>query len=261
MRLKNFYICITALFFTCIASLSFAEEKRVIKIGTEGAYPPFNYTDDQGNLVGFDIDIANALCQELNAQCKFVPYEWDKIIDGLIEKKFDAIIASMSITEERKKRVSFSEKYYQTPARILIPKSMANDYVINGLRGKRIGVQRSTTHSSYLMDQHPNDVRIVLYARQDNANKDFANGEIEALLADSLALHEVFFKDNSKQESIFFGPELNDPKWFGEGAGVAVRQGEEALAQEFTDAIKSIREKGIYQQINAKHFPFDIYGE
>src|SRR6187402_1911569 len=131
-------------------SLGAARAQEVLKIGTEGAYPPFNNLTADGKLVGFDIDIANALCDEMKVKCEFVTQDWDGIIPALQAGKFDAIIASMSITDERKQKVDFTHKYYNTPPAIAVPKdSPIKEATEAGLEGKTLGAQSSTTHSNY----------------------------------------------------------------------------------------------------------------
>src|SRR5215510_3181674 len=130
-----------------VAALAFAvgsanAQDKVLKIGTEGAYPPFNNLTSDGKLVGFDIDIANALCDEMKVKCTFVAQDWDGIIPALQAGKFDAIVASMSITEERKKKVAFTNKYYDTPASFIAAKdTKITDFSPAGLKGKVIGTQ------------------------------------------------------------------------------------------------------------------------
>ena len=122
-----------------------------IRIGVEGAYPPFSEETSSGDLVGFDIDIAKALC----AECPLVKQDWDGIIPALLARKYDAIIALMSITEERKKKVDFTNKYYNTPARFVLAKGSAMEFTEAGMAGKRVGVQRGTTHNNYITDNSP----------------------------------------------------------------------------------------------------------
>src|SRR5262245_41140975 len=133
-----------------LATAAPAQDKRKVKIGTEGAYPPFNSIDTSGELVGFDIDIAKALCDAANFECEFVVQDWDGIIPGLIAKKYDAIIASMSITDERRKAVDFTDKYYNTPAKFVAAEGAGFDISPEGLAGKAIGVQRATIHENFV---------------------------------------------------------------------------------------------------------------
>jgi lysine-arginine-ornithine-binding protein len=236
-----------------------AQDKRKVKIGTEGAYPPFNSIDTDGKLVGFDIDIANALCQAANFECEFVVQDWDGIIPGLIAKKYDAIIASMSITDQRKEVVDFTEKYYQTPAKLVAAKGSEFDISPEGLAGKVVGVQRATIHENFLRGEFP-EVEVRTYATQDEANADLVSGRLDLVMADSVALLDGFLKTDAGQDFEFVGPGYADPKYHGEGAGIAIRKGEDDLRAAFNEAIDQIRADGTYQAINEKYFDFDVYG-
>jgi lysine-arginine-ornithine-binding protein len=236
-----------------------AQDKRQVKIGTEGAYPPFNSIDTNGELVGFDVDIAKALCDAANFECEFVVQDWDGIIPGLIAKKYDAIIASMSITPQRKEVVDFTDKYYQTPAKFIAAKGSEFDFSPEGLAGMAIGVQRATTHENFVRAQFPEaDVRS--YATQDEANADLTSGRLDLVMADSVALSDGFLATEEGQDFEFVGPDYYDPKYHGEGVGIAIRKGEDDLRTAFNEAIDKIRADGTYQAINEKYFDFDVYG-
>ncbi|MGH6897481.1 MAG: ABC transporter substrate-binding protein [Geminicoccaceae bacterium] len=236
-----------------------AQDKRQVKIGTEGAYPPFNSIDTDGKLVGFDIDIANALCAAANFECEFVIQDWDGIIPGLIAKKYDAIVASMSITEQRKEVVDFTDKYYNTPAKFVAPKGAGLDISPEGLAGKAVGVQRATIHENFLRGEFP-EVDVRAYATQDEANADLVSGRVDLIMADSVALLEGFLKTDAGQDFEFVGPDYSDPKYHGEGAGIAIRKGEDDLRATFNEAIDKIRADGTYEAIAEKYFEFDVYG-
>lgn len=229
-----------------------------IKIGTEGAYPPFNFKDASGQLKGFDVDIAKALCAQMKAECSFVAQDWDGIIPALLAKKYDAIIASMSITDERKKKVDFTNKYYSTPAKFVTgKKSGIKDVTPAGLKGKTIGAQGSTIHSNFLEDLYKGST-IKLYKTQDEVNADLASGRLDALLADSAVMLE-WLKKKEGSCCTYVGPGFNDPKYFGIGAGIAIRKGEGKLRDSFNKAIKAIIANGTYKKINDKYFPFSVY--
>ena len=242
-----------------------AQAQDVVRIGTEGAYPPFNSIDENGNLVGFDIDIANALCDAAGYTCEFVVQDWDGIIPGLLAKKYDAIIASMSITAERAEQVDFTNKYYNTPAKFIKPKGMDLDIPEDvaaanaALAGMKVGVQRATIHENFIRDNFP-DVEVVVYATQDEANLDLANGRVDLVMADSVALDEGFLQTDNGADFEFVGPDYNDPRWHGEGAGIAVRKGEPELLAGLNAALAQILADGTYKAINDKYFDFDVYG-
>jgi lysine-arginine-ornithine-binding protein len=253
--LKLTFAAIAAL--VLAASVSSAEMKK-LRIGTEGAYPPFNSYDTDKNLVGFDIDIAKALCEKMKADCEFVAQDWDGIIPALLANKYDAIIASMSITEERMKKVDFTSKYYNTPARFIAAKGAGiKDIGPDGLKGKVLGAQSSTTHSSYLEDIYK-DAEIKLYKTQDEANLDLVSGRVDLVLADSIVLYEwMKTKDGACCE--YVGDAVESEKHFGKGAGIALRKGEDELKGMLNKAIAEIIADGTYKTINDKYFPFSIY--
>ncbi|MEQ8603390.1 MAG: ABC transporter substrate-binding protein [Marivibrio sp.] len=239
--------------------VSAASAQDTLRIGVEGAYPPFSEKTASGELVGFDIDIANALCAEMNVECTLVEQDWDGIIPALQAKKYDAIIASMSITPDRQKVVDFTNKYYQTPAKFAAEEGVDWADTPEGLAGKTIGVQRGTIHDDYVSALYT-DSEIKRYATQDEAYLDLQAGRVDAILADSIAVSDGFLKTEAGEGYAFFGGDHTDPQYFGEGAGIAVRKGEDELRQKLNDAIAAIREDGTYKEINDKYFEFDIYG-
>ncbi len=226
-----------------------------LNICVEGAYPPFSYTTESGSVAGFDIDIANALCDNLGYDCTLVKTGWDGIIPALLERKCDAIIASMAITPERKQVVDFSMKYYNTPARFVGREGMTMD----NLNGAVVGVQRGTVHHEYMRGEHPT-VDLKLYGSQDEAFLDLAAGRIDAVMGESIASATGFLETEAGEGFAFFGPPISMPKYHGIGAGIAVRQGEEDLRNAISHAIGELRADGTYQKINQKYFDFDIFG-
>ncbi|MDX1737698.1 MAG: lysine/arginine/ornithine ABC transporter substrate-binding protein [Alphaproteobacteria bacterium] len=230
-----------------------------LRIGVEGAYPPFSEKTASGELIGFDIDIANALCEEMKKDCEMVEQDWDGMIPGLLSKKYDAIIASMSITPERQKKIDFSAKYYNTPAKFAAKAGAFADDKPATLAGKVIGVQSATIHADYAKAMYK-DSDIREYGTQEEVYLDLTAGRLDAILADSIAIDDGFLKTDNGAGYAFFGMDHTDTAFFGEGAGVGVRKGEEDLREAFSKAIKAIRANGKYKAINDKYFEFDIYG-
>ena len=241
-------------------ALAQAPDWKKIRIGVEGAYPPFSEVGPDGKLKGFDIDIAMALCAEMKAECTLVPQEWDGIIPALQSRKFDAIVASMAITEERLKVVNFTHKYYSTPSRLVAKAGARLDASAAGLKGKRIGVQRSTIQDRFATATFTGS-EIVRYAKADEAYLDLAAGRVDLMLADTLAIDGGFLKKPQGKGFAFFGPDFDDPKFFGTGSGIAVRKADDALKAKFDAAIKAVRANGVYKKINDKYFDFDVYGK
>ncbi|MEM9222271.1 MAG: ABC transporter substrate-binding protein, partial [Pseudomonadota bacterium] len=229
------------------------------RIGTEGAYPPFNFFDADNNLIGFDVDIAKALCAEMNAECTFVAQDWDGIIPALRANKFDAIIASMSITPERDKVVDFSNKYYNTPPAIAVPKdSDLAEATAESLDGMVLGAQSATTHANYA-EKYFGESDLRRYGSPEEYKLDLASGRIDAAIDDVVVLSEWLETEDGACCKILttLTPdiEINGP-----GAGIAIREGETELRDKFNAAIDAIRANGTYDTIRAKYFEFDVYG-
>lgn len=248
---------ILALFFLSAG----AHAEDVVRIGTEGAYPPFNYIDKDGNLQGFDIEIAEALCEAAEMECTFVTQSWDGMIPALLARKYDAIIASMSITEERKERVDFTKKYYQTPARFVTHKDADIEITKEDLRGKTVGVQRATVSANFINDNFSDILTIRSYDTQEEANMDIVSNRLDLLFADAVVLQNGFLETEPGADYEFVGPSYTDEEWFGEGIGIALRKGEDELREKFNKAIIQIRRDGTYKEINDKYFDFDVYGD
>jgi polar amino acid transport system substrate-binding protein len=252
MSLKH--IAISALVVLSATVGAAAKDWSTIRIGTEGAYPPFNFIDSNQQLQGFDIDIAKAVCENLKATCTFVAQDWDGIIPALQSGKFDAIFASMSITDERKKVVDFSRPYYNTPsAFIAVKNSGIKDVSAEALKGKTLGAQSSTIQSGYLEATYPGfDVKF--YPTQDEVNLDLIAGRIDALLVDKVVGMDWLTKaDGACCEVV--GPDIP----LGGGVGAAVRKEDTDLRDAISKAIEAIKADGTYEKINAKYFPFSIW--
>ncbi len=249
---------LTALTFGPIVS---ASDWDKVRIGVEGAYPPFSFVTASGELQGFDIEIARALCDEIGAECTLVQQDWDGIIPALLARKYDAIIASMSITEERKKKVAFTNKYYSTPAKFAQAKGAGIEISAEGLKGKTVGVQRATIHDNFVTSTFGDAVDIRRYGSQDEAYLDAVAGRLDLLLADSVAMADGFLNTPDGEGWEFVGPGYTDPEFFGDGAGIAVRKKDQDLVDKLNAAIDAIRANGKYQEINDKYFEFDVYGE
>ncbi len=250
-----------ALALACAAAFSMtpANAAEKLRIGTEGAYPPFNFIDTAGKIGGFDVDIGLALCAKMQAECEVVAQDWDGIIPGLVAKKYDMIIASMFITEERKKQVAFSDPYYMAAMTHVAAKGAGITAFTNeALKGKVIGAQAGTTQAEYIAAVYP-DAEIKLYPTQDEANLDMANGRLDMEVGDMLPMLDWVTKNNDGKCCELIGEPITDPKFVGEGVGIALRQDDNALREKLNKALADIRADGTYKTINDKYFSIDVY--
>lgn len=244
-----------------IASSAHAGEWKKIRIGVEGAYPPFSSITSDGKLVGFDIDIAKALCQEMGAECVMVKQDWDGILPALLARKYDAIIASMSITAERKKKVAFTNPYYFSLVRFVRKKGSGIEITPESMKGKTVGVQRASTWDNFITGEFAGTVKIKRYATQDEAYMDAVAGRVDLLLANTIAVDEGFLKTDKGKDFEFVGLTYTDPKYFGEGVGIACRKKDKDLVDKFNKALAAIIKNGTYKKINDKYFDFNLLGK
>lgn len=254
-------ICLVAAAFAALTSaVSAATPELKLTIGTEGAYPPFNSVGPDGSLVGFDIDIAKALCAEMGADCTFVTQDWQGIIPALQSGRFDAIVSSMAITDEHKKKVDFTHAYYRTTPAIVVRKdSTLAGVAPEDMTGRTLGVRGSTIHSRYARAKYKqSDIRT--YPTIAGYEHDLAEGQLDAAMDGRIVL-DAWLKTDAGQCCRLLGMIKPDPGLHGQGAGIAVRKGDTDLVNRFNAAIAAIRTNGTYKRINDKYFDFDIYGD
>jgi arginine/ornithine transport system substrate-binding protein len=251
-----------ALALSVLSPLTMAEEAKPLRIGIEAAYPPFAFKTPEGNITGFDYDIGNALCEEMKVKCKWIEQEFDGLIPALKVRKFDAVLSSMTITEDRLKSVDFSKKYYHTPAKLAMKAGTEISDPLVDLKGKKVGVQRASIYDRYASDVFaPAGVEVVRYSSQNEIFLDLTAGRLDATLADAVNIDDGFLKTDAGKGFALVGPDFKEQKYFGEGAGIAVRKGDKALADKITAAIAGIRANGKYKEVQDKYFAFDVYGD
>lgn len=232
-----------------------------LKVAIDATYEPFTYKTADGKPTGFDVDIASALCEQIKRTCVFVEQPWDGMIPGLIAKKYDVIISSMSITEERLAQVDFTDKYYNTPSRVVLKKTVKYTDPAS-IKGKKIGVLKASTQEKYALGElAPAGVKVVSYDAQDQVYLDIKAGRLDGTVADILEVTGGFLSKDGGDAYETKGEDLFTPKYFGTGVGIALAKGQDALKAELSGAIKTIRDNGVYKTINDKYFKFDVYGK
>jgi lysine-arginine-ornithine-binding protein len=235
---------------------SFAQEK--LRIATEGTYPPWSFKDAQGNLQGWDVDIANALCAHMKVQCEISAQDWDGIIPSLLAKKYDAIVASMAMTPPRRERVAFTDKYKDVISQFVARKGTITDISPAGMKGKSIGVQRGSSQHQWLQAEGYDKVAdLKLYDKTTDVELDLVAGRVDAIIGNKLTMYVGFFKKPEAKDFAYVGPDLKGGV-MGEGSGIALRKEDVALLQRFNKALAEIHADGTYETISRKYFPFKL---
>jgi polar amino acid transport system substrate-binding protein len=236
-------------------ALGTAPAKADLTFATDSApYPPFTSQNAAGEWEGWEHDLLMALCAEMNEKCKLIPIGWDGIIPALLEKKMDGIFGSMSITDERKKQINFSDMYYNSAAVILGPKGGNKDISPAAFKGKTIGAQAATTHANYIEKYFvPAGATMKTYKGQDEVNADLAAGRVDYIQADGVTLNSFLNSDEGKACCELYGAVPLDIAVLGPGVGVGLRKEDTALQGKINAAIKSAAAKGIFEQLTTKY--------
>lgn len=241
-------------------ALAASAQDKVLKVAIDPTYEPFTFKTADGKPTGFDVDIALAVCAQMKRRCEFVEQVWDSMIPGLQARKYDVIISSMSITADRQKVVDFTDKYYNTPSKIVIKNTIKFEDP-SSLKGKKLGVLKGSTQEKYANGELKKlGVVITPYEAQDQVYLDIRSGRLDGTVADVLEVTGGFLSKPEGQDYGVVGPELFMPQYFGQGAGFALRKGRDDLKAELNAAIKAIRADGRYKAINDKYFKIDVYG-
>jgi octopine/nopaline transport system substrate-binding protein len=257
-----------------------------IKIGTEGAYPPWNSKNASGKLIGFEVELAYSLCRYMGKQCDIVEQDWDGMIPALQMRKFDAIMAGMSITDDRKKVITFSQGYadevaslavmkgsslegMNTPAGVSLSKpnsaaKKALKTITSALSGKTVCTQTGTIHQNFLQSGDVGKVNVRTYKTQDEVNLDLASGRCDVALAAAVAFTD--YAEKSGKSVVLVGPTFSGGA-FGNGVGVGLRQASQLggtlgardaeLLKSFNKAINQARKDGVISRLAIKYFGFD----
>ena len=255
-----------------------------IKIGTEGAYPPWNSKDASGNLIGFEVELANELCAIMKYECTIVEQDWDGMIPALLMRKFDAIMAGMSITAERQKTITFSQGYADEVASLAVMKGSSLEgmdtpeginlslggsdvkkalkTLTGALAGKTVCTQTGTIHQNFLESGDVGSVNVRTYKTQDEVNLDLTSGRCDVALAAAVAFTD--YADKSGKPVVLVGPTFSGGA-FGNGVGVGIRQASDSaigkrdakILKDFNKAINKARKQGIISKLAIKHFGFD----
>lgn len=236
-----------------------------LRVAIDPTYEPFTYKTADGKATGFDVDFANALCEQIKRKCVLEEQVWDSMIPGLMARKYDVIISSMGITEARLAQIDFSDRYYKTHSRMVLKKSVNFDGPAS-IKGKRIGVGKATIQEKWALGElKPAGVNVVSYDAQDQVYLDLRAGRIDGTVADFVEVTGGFLSKPEGQDYQLVGPELDDPKYFGIGVGIGLRKGETALKDTLNGGIQALRANGVYKTINDKYFAkygnLDVYGK
>jgi lysine-arginine-ornithine-binding protein len=227
-----------------------------LRIGTEGAYPPFEYRDASGALKGMDVDIGNALCAEMKATCTFLPQDFDGLIPAIKAGKIDLIISSLSMTPDRAKVIDFTKPYYISQSQFVASKSSGITDDPATLKGKTVAVQSGTIHQAYMEQMLP-DVPEKTYNTVQEAELDLEAGRVDAMLADKLLMYDWVTKVGMAKGFDYVGKPVAGPLVSGQ-IGIGVKKGNMALTQSLNAAIDKLLADPAYDRIVANYFPFSI---
>lgn len=239
-----------------------AQDPQVIRFGVDATYPPFESKAPDGTLIGFDIDLGNAICANLHAKCVWVEQGFDAMIPALKARKFDAILSAMSATDVRKQQIDFTNKIYNGPSRLVAASGSALKPSAASLKGKRIGVDQGSMQETFAKAEWaPQGVTVVSYPTQDAIYQDLTTGRLDGAFQSAVQADIGFLKTPRGKGYSFAGDEVKDKRVAGDGVAIGIRKDDPALAGKLNTAIAAIRKDGTYDKLATKYFDFNIYGD
>jgi lysine-arginine-ornithine-binding protein len=239
-----------------------AQDPQVIRFGVDPSYPPLESKAADGSLTGFDIDLGNAICATLHQKCVWVEQNFDGMIPALKARKFDAILSAMSATEVRRQQIDFTNRLYNGPSTLIARAGSNLQPTAQSLQGKRVGVVQGSTQEAYAKEEWaPKGVSVVAYQTQDQIYQDLTTGRLDAAFQAAVQADFAFLKTPRGKGYATAGDLVKDRRVAGDGVAIGVRKGDTSLESRINDAIGTMRKNGTYQQIAAKYFQFDIYGD
>jgi lysine-arginine-ornithine-binding protein len=244
-----------------VASYSPASAKdwKTVRFGVDASYAPFESKAPSGELVGFDIDLGNALCAKIGAKCVWVENDFDGMIPALQARKIDGIISSLAVTEKRKRQIDFTDILFATPTRMVAKAGSSLLPTPESLKGKSIGVEQGTVQETYAKTYwESKGVNVVSYQNQDQVYADLRSGRLDAALQDEIQAQQGFLKSPQGEGFDFAGPEVVDDEILGKGAAIGLRKSDQDLKTALNQALQDIRHDGTYQTLEKKYFDFDV---
>lgn len=237
------------------ASSAQARDYDQVRIGVDVPYVPMEFRTPEGDLTGFDIELGNAMCEEIGMTCEWIEQEWDGIIPGLLSRNYDAVMSSMTINDERRQQVLFSDPYITMPSAWFAASDLdideANEETLEGLT---IGVQRGTLQDNYVTDNYGSVADISRYSTADDMVLDMDAQRLDIVFLD-FPIGQSTLVENEDADYTIVGEKITEPKeYFGDGFGIAFRQRDEALAEKFNEALATLQENGTYDEIHARYF-------
>ncbi len=260
--IKHFAIAIMA-----IAASAASASAETLRVGMECTYAPFNYRTAEGELAGYDVDVAKGIAEIIGADLEYVCQEWDGMIPALLANKFDLIVASMSITEKRMKQIDFSTPYRVSIGRLVGPVGKgwklfddAGNPIPDSFNGLRVGLERASTYASWFEAKLPG-ADVVLYDGNEPLYLDLKNGRVDMIMTNPMKAFLSFLSGEGASKFEFVSPAIDEVEFFGPGVGVGMRKGNDELKGRINEAIKQLVRDGKLEEYALRIFPFPIHNE
>ncbi|MGU7769880.1 ABC transporter substrate-binding protein [Burkholderia sp. MR1-5-21] len=255
IRRSQFALC-------AIPLVASAADPQTLRFGIDPTYPPFESKRPDGSFVGFDVDLGNAICANLQVRCVWVEQSFDAMIPALKARKFDAILSAMTATPARRQQIDFSDRLYSGAPRLIARAGSTLQPTAESLKGRKIGVQQGSVQESYaLAEWASKGVQVISYPGTDQIYQDLATGRLDASFQTAIQADVGFLRTPRGKAFAFAGAEIKDRRASGDGVAIGIRKDDKPLADKINKAIAAIRKSGEYDTLAHKYFSFDIYGE